>query len=104
MATLTERKLTIKHDAERKINIVTVTCKVNFSALELCLMKACPQSPTFKLKCELWGADGFLEATMTFFIDSRTSSTIPTLHRQLQRVQSLRIRLEMVCLMKMNLY
>jgi len=33
---------------------------VNFTALELCQMKACQDTRLFKLKCQLWGADSGL--------------------------------------------
>lgn len=60
MATITERKLTIAHDHNKKTASVRVTCKVNFTQLELCQMKACPESRLFKLKCQLWGEDSGL--------------------------------------------
>ena len=60
MATITNVKLTIVEDNRRKTVDVTVKGKVNFTSIEHCLMKNCPKSKWFKLKCELWGADGGL--------------------------------------------
>lgn len=36
MATITNRKLTLKHDHTKKTVLATVTCDANFTALELC--------------------------------------------------------------------
>ena len=60
MATITDRKLALTHDHRKKTVQAVVTCKVNFTPLELCQMKACPGTRLFKLKCQLWGADGGL--------------------------------------------
>ena len=60
MATITDRKLALTHDHTKKTVRAVVTCKVNFTALELCQMKACPGARLFKLKCQLWGADSGL--------------------------------------------
>lgn len=60
MATITDRTLSLSHDHNKKTVRAVVTCKVNFTALELCQMKACPGSRLFKLKCQLWGADSGL--------------------------------------------
>ncbi len=60
MATITDRKLSISHDHNKKTATAVVRCKVNFTQLELCQMKACPESRLFKLKCQLWGADSGL--------------------------------------------
>lgn len=60
MATITDRKLTIAHDHEKKTATVTVRCKVNFTKLELCQMKNCSEARLFKLKCQLWGEDSGL--------------------------------------------
>ncbi len=57
MATITNRKLTVRHDHEKKTVLATVTCNVNFTALELCQMKNCTAARHFKLKCQLWGED-----------------------------------------------
>ena len=60
MATITEAKLNITHDHKKKTARPIVTCKVNFTPMELCLMKACPEQKMFKLKCQLWGEDSGL--------------------------------------------
>jgi len=60
MATITEAKLKITHDHRKKTAQPVVTCKVNFTAMELCLMKTCPEQKMFKLKCQLWGKDSGL--------------------------------------------
>jgi hypothetical protein len=60
MASITDAKLSIRHDHPKKLAYVTVTCKVNFTGMEMCLMEACPRQRMFKLKCQLWGADSFL--------------------------------------------
>jgi len=57
MATITNRVLTIDHDNRKKLANVKVTCNVNFTGTEICLMKACPGQRMFKLKCELWADD-----------------------------------------------
>ena len=60
MATITDRKLALTHDHTKRTVRAVVTCKVNFTALELCQMKACSGARLFKLKCQLWGADSGL--------------------------------------------
>ncbi len=55
MAKITDAKLNITHDRTRRTARAVVTCKVHFTAFEQCLMKACPKTWLFKLKCELWG-------------------------------------------------
>jgi hypothetical protein len=60
MATITDRKLTLTHDHNKKTVRAVVTCKVNFTALELCQMKTCPDTRLFKLQCQLWGEDSGL--------------------------------------------
>ncbi len=57
MASITNRVLTIKHDHKRHVVHVKVTCNVNFSGLELCQIRTCPEHKMFKLKCQLWGDD-----------------------------------------------
>ena len=57
MATITNRKLTLRHDHTKKTVLATVTCDVNFTALELCQMKNCTGARHFKLRCQLWGDD-----------------------------------------------
>jgi hypothetical protein len=59
MATITNATLTIAHDHEKKLATPVVKCKVRFTELELCQMKNCPRQKMFKLKCQLWGEDGF---------------------------------------------
>lgn len=56
MAFITDAKLTISHDHQKKTATPVVICKIKFTLLELCLMKTCPQR-WFKLKCQLWGED-----------------------------------------------
>jgi len=60
MATITEARLEITHDHKKKLVRPVVTCKVNFTPMELCLMRACPEQRMFNLKCQLWGEDSFL--------------------------------------------
>ena len=59
MANITNRVLKITHDHKKKTANPIVTCTVNFSTLELCQMKNCPEARSFKLKCQLWGDDPF---------------------------------------------
>lgn len=66
MATITDAKLVLEHDHRKKTVKATVSCKVNFTALELCQMKACPGTRYFKLKCQLWGADSGLTGADDF--------------------------------------
>lgn len=84
MATITNRKLSLKHDHTKKTVLATVTCDVNFTALELCQMKTCAMSRLFKLKCQLWGADSgltgaddflFTYSSVFFFPDSTPAAT-----------------------------
>lgn len=60
MATITDRKLALTHDHNKKTVRAVVSCKVNFTELELCQMKICPGARLFKLKCQLWGEDSGL--------------------------------------------
>lgn len=60
MASITDAVLTIAHDHRKKLATPVVKCKVKFTDLELCQMKNCPKQKLFKLKCQLWGEDGFL--------------------------------------------
>lgn len=66
MATITNAKLTLAHNHERKTVRAVVTCNVNFSALEQCQMKTCSNARMFKLKCQLWGADSGLTGADDF--------------------------------------
>ena len=66
MASLSEVKLTISHDHRKKLVTPKVVCKVNFSPIELCLMTNCPKHKMFKLRCSLWGEDGFLTGADDF--------------------------------------
>lgn len=59
MATITNVKLSISHDHRKKTAEPVVKCKINFTALELCMMKNCSKGRFFKLKCQLWGDDPF---------------------------------------------
>ena len=84
MASITNRKLTLRHDHTKKTVQATVTCDVNFTALELCQMKTCQGTRLFKLKCQLWGADSgltgaddflFTYSNVFFFPDATPSAT-----------------------------
>ena len=84
MATITDAKLVITHDHEKKLARPVVTCKVNFTGLELCQMKACREYKMFKLKCQLWGSDSGLTgaddflwtyATVYYFPDPTPTAT-----------------------------
>lgn len=84
MATITEAKLGITHDHVKKVARAIVTCKVNFTALELCQMKSCKDARLFKLKCQLWGADSgltgaddflFTYSNVFFFPDGTPTAT-----------------------------
>jgi len=84
MATLTNRKLTLRHDHTKKTVLATVTCDVNFTELELCHMKTCPGARLFKLKCQLWGEDSgltgaddllFTYSNVFFFPDTTPTAT-----------------------------
>ncbi len=66
MATITDAKLSISHDHEKKLARCIVTCKVNFTPVEFCLMRACPNVRWFKLKCQLWGSDSGLTGSDDF--------------------------------------
>mgnify|MGYP005858793099 CR=1 FL=1 len=61
MATITNANLTLEHNHTRKTVRAKVTCNVNFSAIEMCQMKSCPEGRWFKLTCQLWGEDAGLE-------------------------------------------
>ncbi|MFO7668194.1 MAG: hypothetical protein R6W31_00915 [Bacteroidales bacterium] len=60
MAQITDVKLSIRHDHDKKLAHVQVDCKLLFSDLELCLMKSCAKTRLFKLRCKLWGEDSWL--------------------------------------------
>lgn len=60
MATITNAQLKLTHDHRKKTVRAQASCNVNFTELELCQMRTCRESKIFKLKCELWGADGGL--------------------------------------------
>jgi hypothetical protein len=66
MSTITNAKLALTHDHTKKTVRAVVTCNVNFTALELCQMRTCPQTRFFKLKCQLWGEDSFLTGADDF--------------------------------------
>jgi hypothetical protein len=59
MASITDVKLRISHDQDKKLAHVEVSCKLAFTTLEVCLMQACEKSRLFKLKCGLWGEDSW---------------------------------------------
>ncbi len=65
MATIKSAVLTLVHDRKRKTVQATVKATINFTPLELCMMKACP-SRHFKVKCQLWGADSGLTGSDDF--------------------------------------
>jgi hypothetical protein len=84
MATITNANLQLAHDHRKKTVQATVKCSVNFTALELCQMKACKEARMFKLKCELWGADSgltgaddhlFTYSDVVFFPDPTPTSS-----------------------------
>lgn len=60
MASISNATLTITHDHRKKTAKPVVKCKVNFTPLEVCLMKGCPGQKMFKVKCQLWGEDSGL--------------------------------------------
>ena len=60
MASITNATLHIHHDHGKDTARPHVTCTVNFTGTELCLMRACPEQNMFKLRCQLWGADSGL--------------------------------------------
>jgi hypothetical protein len=66
MATITNAILSLKHDHEKRTVRAVVTCDVNFTPLEICQMKTCPETKLFKLKCQLWGEDGGLTGADDF--------------------------------------
>jgi hypothetical protein len=66
MASITEAKLSITHDHNKKTARPIVRCTVKFTALELCQMKQCPEGAHFKLKCQLWGEDSGLTGADDF--------------------------------------
>ena len=57
MTRITVAKLAIKHDHSKMTAEVTVKAEVKFTPFEYCLMKNCPKTRLFKLKCQLWGED-----------------------------------------------
>lgn len=77
MATITNAKLAIQHDHTKKLAHATVTCDVNFTALELCQMKSCREGRHFKLKCQLWGADSGLTGADDFLYTYTTVFYFP---------------------------
>ena len=66
MALITDVKLSIKHDHHKNLAHVQVSCKIAFTTLELCLMKSCTKTKMFKLKCKLWGEDGWFTGADDF--------------------------------------
>jgi len=57
MASITKAELTISHDHRKRTATPVVKCTINFNDLEVCMMKTCPKTRLFKLKCQLWGSD-----------------------------------------------
>jgi len=80
MATITDVNLSISHDHRKKTAKPVVTCKVNFTTLEHCMMKNCKEARFFKLKCQLWGDDPFSDdylytyGTVYYFPDNSPSA------------------------------
>ncbi|MFB5619959.1 MAG: hypothetical protein ACE5RC_02340 [Nitrosopumilus sp.] len=77
MASVSNAKLTVSHDHGKHLVTPVVTCDVTFSKMEFCQMKTCEVRNIFKLRCQIWGEDGFLnpddflyEYTPKFFPDS----------------------------------
>jgi hypothetical protein len=66
MATITSANLALTHDHTKKTVRAVASCRVNFTALELCQMKTCSGNRFFKLKCQLWGADSGLTGADDF--------------------------------------
>jgi hypothetical protein len=77
MATITDAKLTITHDHEKRTARPVVTCQVNFTGMEYCLMKGCPEFKMFKLKCQLWGADSGLTGADDYLYTYGTAFFFP---------------------------
>ena len=69
MATITNATLALVHDHRKKIVKATAKCRVNFTALELCQMKNCTGARFFKLRCQLWGDDLFLDPLLFTYSD-----------------------------------
>ncbi|MBK8622619.1 MAG: hypothetical protein IPN79_12905 [Saprospiraceae bacterium] len=57
MASLSNVVLTLIRDKVKKTVNVKVTGNVNFTPLEMCMMKQCKDSGLFKLRCKLWVED-----------------------------------------------
>lgn len=57
MASLSNVVLTLVRDRVKKTVNVKVTGNVNFTPLEMCMMKQCKDSGLFKLRCKLWVED-----------------------------------------------
>ena len=77
MAEITDRKLTIKHDHSKNTAHAVVTCKITFTGLELCMMRACPEERMFVLKCQLWGADSGFTGSDDFLYTYSTVFAFP---------------------------
>jgi len=81
MATISDAQLKISHDHSKKTARPIATCKVNFTQVELCQMKSCPEGRWWKLKGELWGADSpdpddklYTYETVYYFPDATPTS------------------------------
>ena len=84
MATITNATLALTHDHHKKTVRAVVRCNVNFTELEQCQMKTCPEARFFKLKCQLWAEDPeifggdhilFTYSTVFFFPDPSPTAT-----------------------------
>jgi hypothetical protein len=78
MATITEAKLALTHDHKTQTVRALVTCKVNFTGLELCMMKSCPDQRLFKLRCYLFGQDVTNPDDLKYTYESRHYFPDPT--------------------------
>jgi hypothetical protein len=77
MASISSASLALTHDHTKKTVRAVVRCTVNFTALELCNMKTCPESRLFKLKCQLWGEDSGLTGADDFLFTYQTVFFFP---------------------------
>jgi hypothetical protein len=77
MPSITDAKLTLRHDHVKKLVQATVTCKINFTVLELCQMRSCAQARHFRLKCQLWGGDSGLTGADDFLYTYSTVHYFP---------------------------
>ena len=59
MASISNAKFALSHDHGKNLVTPVVTGTVTFSKMEFCQMKTCEGRNVFKLRCQLWGEDGF---------------------------------------------